>query len=51
MAQYVGTSEPEIAVAALNWTVHTLYHTGVEQIGYPVNTGTDWSLYGAPIIG
>jgi len=50
IADCLGMYEPEIAVAALDWHVHLIYHHGGEQGGYPVETG-GWFIYGAPIMG
>ena len=51
IAQCLGTSEPEIAVAAMNWTVHMVYYDGHEHSNYPKNTSLGWYVYGAPLIG
>jgi len=50
IADCLGTGEPEIAVAAFEWTVHLLYHTGSQQPGYPVETAS-WFIHGAPVMG
>ncbi len=50
IGQCLGTSEPEIAVAARNFQVHMVYSDGAQHSNYPV--GSDgWYIYGAPIIG
>ncbi len=51
IAQCLGTWEPEIAFGRQDWTVHLLWHDGVQAIGYPRHTGTGWWLYGAPNVG
>lgn len=52
LGQCLSTGEPEIAVAARNWTVHLLYgHDGTQTPWSPVYTGGGWYLLGMPIIG
>jgi FlgD Ig-like domain len=50
MAQFIGTSTPDVAVASQDWRVHVLYADGTQQSNYPQNTGSGWWLYGAPIV-
>ncbi|MBC8424364.1 hypothetical protein H8E07_09595, partial [bacterium] len=49
-AQFIGTIEPDLAVASQDWRVHLLSHDGAQQSSYPEETGYGWWLYGAPII-
>jgi len=50
IADCLGNDEPEIAVAAKEYTVHMVYHHGGQHSGYPVeNNG--WYIYPAPIMG
>jgi hypothetical protein len=51
IAQCLGTSEPEIAIANLNSQVHLIWEDGVTGTGFPVSTTSGWYLYGAPVIG
>lgn len=50
IAQCLGTSAPEIAIAARNWLVTVLYSDGAEGYGWPTDT-EGWIIYGSPIIG
>ncbi|MBA4378991.1 MAG: hypothetical protein C0395_10145, partial [Gemmatimonas sp.] len=50
IANCLGTYEPEVAVAARNWSVHLLWDDGAQHYNYPV--GSDgWLIYGSPILG
>jgi len=50
IANCLGMYEPEVAVAARNWSVHLIWDDGVQQTNYPV--GSDgWLIYGSPILG
>ena len=51
IAQCRSTSQPEIALADLHWSVHLLWYDGDPVNDYPVDTTISWFLYGAPIIG
>jgi hypothetical protein len=50
IAQIRGSMHPDIAFARRSWTVYLLYDDGASVPGYPVNTGSGWYLWGAPII-
>jgi hypothetical protein len=51
IAQCVGNQDPEVVVAAHDWTVHQLLPDGEQHYNYPVHTSGLWYIYGAPIIG
>jgi len=51
IAQVYSTFEPEVAVAANDWTVHLLLPSGTQAAGYPVETSGHWYILGAPVIG
>ena len=51
IAQVMSTFEPEVAVAARDWTVHLVRENGLQQSGFPVHTSNNWFIYGAPLIG
>ena len=51
LAQCLGGSEPEIAFATRDSTVHLVWADGEEGVGYPVHTGEGWWLAGPPLIG
>ncbi len=52
LSNFLSGGEPEIAVAARNWTIHTFYgHNGEQTPWSPYNTTTGWYLFGAPVIG
>ena len=51
IAQNLGNSYPEIAVAARDWTVHVLDGDGEETPWFPTETSDFWYIYGAPIMG
>ncbi len=50
IAQMLGTFEPEIAVAARDYTVHLIAHDGVEPSGYPQLTEEPWFILASPLI-
>jgi FlgD Ig-like domain len=51
IAQLLGLSAPEIAVAEQNWTVNLFYINGAQANSWPEETAYGWYLWGAPIIG
>ena len=50
MANILGTGEPELAFASLDYRLHVVYASGTEHSAYPKPTGTGWYLIGAPIL-
>jgi len=51
IAQLVGMSEPEIALANRISTLHQVLNDGTSHSEYPVHTSLGWYLYGAPVVG
>lgn len=47
--QILGASEPELVFAETSGAVHIRFHTGVEQTGYPLASGSD-ALFMPPML-
>jgi hypothetical protein len=49
-AQFLGTSEPDLAFASRDWQLHVVQSTGLQGSAYPEPTTPGWYLFGAPIL-
>jgi hypothetical protein len=50
IANCLGGGEPEVAIAAYNWSVHLIWYDGDQQSGFPVESD-GWYIPGDPIMG